>query len=73
MTVPSARAVATVPVVVRKVTAVVALAIVTESSDIDFVTAGDSATFMWTGSIGWACIASHNALADTGVVEAAQD
>jgi len=28
---------------------------------------------MWTGSIGWACIASHNALADTGVVEAAQD
>jgi hypothetical protein len=41
--------------------------------DIDFVTAGDSATFMWTGAIGWACIASHNALADTGVVEAAQD
>ena len=41
--------------------------------DIDFVTAGDTATFMWTGSIGWACIASHNALADTGVVENATD
>jgi len=24
---------------------------------------------MWTGSIGWACIASHAAVADTGVVE----
>ena len=37
--------------------------------DIDWTTAGDSATFMWTGSIGWACIASHAAVADTGVVE----
>ena len=37
--------------------------------DIDWTTAGDTATFMWTGSIGWACIASHAAVADTGVVE----
>ena len=37
--------------------------------DADFEDAGDSATFMWTGSIGWACIASHKATADTGVVE----
>ena len=37
--------------------------------DADFVTAGDSATFMWTGSIGWACLAGHLASADTGPVE----
>ena len=37
--------------------------------DADFEDAGDTATFMWTGSIGWACIASHKATADTGVVE----
>ena len=37
--------------------------------DADFEDAGDSATFMWTGAIGWACIASHKATADTGVVE----
>ena len=37
--------------------------------DADFAGAGDTATFMWTGSIGWACIASHLASADTGVVE----
>jgi len=42
-------------------------------ADADFVTAGDSALFMWTGSIGWACIASRDALTDDGVVEAAQD
>ena len=43
-------------------------------ADIDFVTAGDTATFMWSGtSTGWVCIASHNALADTGVVENATD
>ena len=37
--------------------------------DADFVTAGDSATFIWTGSIGWACLAGHLASADTGPVE----
>ena len=37
--------------------------------DAEFVTAGDSATFMWTGSIGWACLAGHLASADTGPVE----
>ena len=42
-------------------------------ADADFVTAGDSALFMWTGAIGWACIASRDALTDDGVVEAAQD
>ena len=42
-------------------------------ADIDFEDAGDTATFMWTGSIGWACIASHKATADTGVVENATD
>ena len=37
--------------------------------DADFEDAGDSATFMWTGSIGWACLAGHLASADTGPVE----
>ena len=37
--------------------------------DADFATAGDSATFMWTGSTGWACLAGHLASADTGPVE----
>ena len=37
--------------------------------DIDFVTAGDSATFMWTGSIGWAGLATVTAVDDTGVFE----
>ena len=37
--------------------------------DIDFVTAGDSVTLIWTGSIGWAPLASNAAAADNGVVE----
>ena len=37
--------------------------------DMDFVTAGDSATLMWTGSIGWAGLASVQAVSDTGVFE----
>jgi len=37
--------------------------------DADFATLGDSATFMWTGSIGWACLAGHLASADSGPVE----
>ena len=36
--------------------------------DMDFVTVGDTATLMWTGAA-WVAIASHNALADTGVIE----
>ena len=36
--------------------------------DIDFVTVGDTATLMWTGAA-WVAIASHRALADTGVFE----
>ena len=36
--------------------------------DLDFVTAGDTATLMWTGS-SWVALASHDALNDTGVVE----
>jgi hypothetical protein len=36
--------------------------------DIDFETVGDTATLMWTGAA-WVAIASHRALADTGVIE----
>ena len=36
--------------------------------DADFVTVGDTATLMWDGSH-WYCLASHNALVDTGVCE----
>jgi hypothetical protein len=36
--------------------------------DMDFVTVGDTATLMWTGTK-WVCLASHAAAADTGVVE----
>ena len=40
--------------------------------DMDFVTAGDSATLMWLNT-SWFLLSSHNALADTGVAEIAQD
>ena len=36
--------------------------------DLDFETVGDTATLMWTGAA-WVAIASHRALADTGVIE----
>jgi hypothetical protein len=36
--------------------------------DMDFVTVGDTATLMWTGTK-WVALASHAAAADTGVVE----
>ena len=36
--------------------------------DMDFETVGDTATLMWTGAA-WVAIASHRALADTGVIE----
>ena len=44
--------------------------------DIDFVTLGDTVMCVWlthgTGT-GWFLLSSHNALADTGVAEIAQD
>jgi hypothetical protein len=36
--------------------------------DMDFETVGDTATLLWTGAA-WVAIASHRALADTGVFE----
>ena len=36
--------------------------------DMDFVTAGDSATLLWTGST-WVALAGHLASADTGPIE----
>ena len=36
--------------------------------DIDFVTAGDTATLMWTGT-SWVALAGHLASADTGPIE----
>ena len=36
--------------------------------DLDFETVGDTATLMWTGAA-WVALASHRALADTGVFE----
>ena len=36
--------------------------------DMDFETVGDTATLLWTGS-SWVALASHRALADTGVFE----
>ena len=36
--------------------------------DMDFVTAGDSATLLWTGTT-WVALAGHLASADTGPVE----
>jgi hypothetical protein len=36
--------------------------------DLDFETVGDTATLMWTGAA-WVALASHRALADTGVIE----
>jgi hypothetical protein len=36
--------------------------------DMDFVTVGDTAMLMWTGTK-WVALASHAAAADTGVVE----
>jgi hypothetical protein len=36
--------------------------------DMDFVTAGDSATLLWTGS-SWVALAGHLASADTGPIE----
>ena len=36
--------------------------------DLDFETAGDTATLLWTGS-SWVAIASHAGTADTGVFE----
>ena len=36
--------------------------------DADFVTVGDTATLMWTGTK-WVALASHAAAADTGCIE----
>ena len=36
--------------------------------DMDFVTAGDTATLLWTGT-SWVALAGHLASADTGPVE----
>ena len=40
--------------------------------DIDFVTVGDTVMCVWIGT-SWFLLSSHNALADTGVAEIAQD
>ena len=40
--------------------------------DIDFVTVGDTVTYIWLNT-SWFILASHNALADTGVAEIASD
>jgi hypothetical protein len=40
--------------------------------DIDFVTVGDTVTCIWLNT-SWFILASHNALADTGVAEIATD
>lgn len=40
--------------------------------DIDWATVGDTVTCIWIGT-SWFLLASHNALADTGVAEVAQD
>ena len=40
--------------------------------DIDFVTVGDTVMCIWLNT-SWFLLSSHNALADTGVAEIAQD